>query len=123
MSEHPSGDPAGAAAPDVDVQVESGTESHVESGTESDLDVVLDADLPDEALDPEPAGAEITLTGDRQVDAALGRLPELDRLATAEHVAVYEDVHRALQEALGAAGSGAGAAGGPRPAVPAPPRR
>ena len=39
-------------------------------------------------------------TGDLAVDAALRRLEELDERPVDEHVAVYEDVHRQLTEAL-----------------------
>lgn len=39
-------------------------------------------------------------TGDARVDAALARLTELDQRPPAEHVAIYEDIHRRLQEAL-----------------------
>lgn len=39
-------------------------------------------------------------TGEGRVDAALDRIHELDELPTSEHVAVFEDIHRRLQEAL-----------------------
>lgn len=39
-------------------------------------------------------------TGVRTVDAAVERLAELDALPTSEHVAVYDAVHRQLQDAL-----------------------
>lgn len=39
-------------------------------------------------------------TGEGRVDAALDRLHDLVSLPTAEHVEVYEDVHRRLGEAL-----------------------
>lgn len=39
-------------------------------------------------------------TGHAEVDAALARLGELEALPIAEHVAVFEDVHGRLQEAL-----------------------
>jgi hypothetical protein len=39
-------------------------------------------------------------TGDPRVDAAVARLAELDERPTAEHVEVYDDVHRRLQDAL-----------------------
>ncbi|MGN6332621.1 MAG: hypothetical protein ACTHOD_13350 [Motilibacteraceae bacterium] len=135
MSEQPPDDPAAAAAAaaaDGAVHVETDVETDVETGIEPDLDIAPDGvsddsghdvDVQDATLDAEPAPTEVAPTGDEQVDSALARLPELDRLATAEHVPVYEDVHRSLQEALGAAGSGAGSPGGPRPGVPGPPRR
>ena len=39
-------------------------------------------------------------SGDFRVDAALARLAELDERPPGEHVAIYEDIHRRLQEAL-----------------------
>ena len=42
---------------------------------------------------PEPTGVPA-------VDAAVERLAELDALPTSEHVAVYDAVHRQLQDAL-----------------------
>ena len=43
---------------------------------------------------------EIEVTGDARVDAATARLTEVPDLPTAEHVTVYDDVHRRLQDAL-----------------------
>jgi hypothetical protein len=39
-------------------------------------------------------------TGDTEVDAALGRLDELDRRPVDEHAAVYDDLHRRLGSVL-----------------------
>ena len=39
-------------------------------------------------------------TGDARVDAAVSRLAELPELPVSEHVDVYDDVHRRLQDAL-----------------------
>jgi hypothetical protein len=36
------------------------------------------------------------------VETALGRLQQLDELPVGEHVAVYDEVHRLLQDALAA---------------------
>jgi hypothetical protein len=44
---------------------------------------------------PEPP-----VTGDPRVDDALARLGELPELPVAEHLSVYEDVHRRLHDAL-----------------------
>jgi hypothetical protein len=124
VSEQPLGDPAAAASPDLDVDIDVElADVELAHDEMTDVDDVVDDGGQDETLDAEPTRTEVTPTGDQQVDPALARLPELDRLPTAEHVAVYEDVHRSLQEALGAAGGGAGGSGGPRPAVPGPPRR
>ncbi len=53
---------------------------------------------PTTAADPTPPQA--ARTGNPRVDAALARLAELDGRPAAEHVEIYEDVHRRLQEAL-----------------------
>jgi hypothetical protein len=42
----------------------------------------------------------LPVTGDARVDAATARLDELAHLPTADHVAVYDDVHHRLQDAL-----------------------
>jgi hypothetical protein len=49
-------------------------------------------------------------TGDAQVDAALGRLDELDERPLDEHADVYGDIHRSLGSVLdgGAQDPGAG---------------
>ncbi|MFD3549995.1 hypothetical protein ACFWUW_31185 [Streptomyces sp. NPDC058655] len=70
-------------------------------------------DEPAEAADPaagtaEPSGPPgpaalgvvRTPTGHAGVDAELARLAEADHLGADGHVAVYEDVHRGLREAL-----------------------
>ncbi len=44
---------------------------------------------------PEPE-----VTGDPRIDAATARLGDLAELPTSDHVAVYDDVHRRLQDAL-----------------------
>jgi hypothetical protein len=48
----------------------------------------------------EPADAAVPPTGDDRVDAAVERLAELNRRPPAEHVPVYDDVHRRLQDTL-----------------------
>jgi hypothetical protein len=42
----------------------------------------------------------VPVTGDARVDAATARLDELADLPTSDHVAVYDDVHQRLQDAL-----------------------
>jgi hypothetical protein len=44
--------------------------------------------------------SDVALTGDARVDAATARLQEIPDLPTSDHVAVYDDVHRRLQDAL-----------------------
>jgi hypothetical protein len=56
-----------------------------------------------ETDDPPEYGPEadpVEPTGEARVDAAVERLRELARRPPAEHVAIYEDVHRRLQDAL-----------------------
>jgi hypothetical protein len=43
---------------------------------------------------------DIEITGEARVDAATARLDEIADLPTPDHVAVYDDVHRRLQDAL-----------------------
>ena len=43
---------------------------------------------------------DIEITGEARVDAATARLDEIADLPTQDHVAVYDDVHRRLQDAL-----------------------
>jgi len=43
---------------------------------------------------------DVEVTGDARVDAATARLEEVPDLPTTDHVGVYEDVHRRLQDAL-----------------------
>ncbi|MFE2875007.1 hypothetical protein ACFXG6_23820 [Streptomyces roseus] len=49
---------------------------------------------------PEPLGLVRTPTGHPGVDAHLERLADADHLTADGHVAVYEDVHRGLRDAL-----------------------
>lgn len=47
-----------------------------------------------------PAAAPPEPTGHARVDEALQRLTALDDMPVGEHVAVVEDIHRTLQDAL-----------------------
>ncbi|MFI5669024.1 hypothetical protein [Streptomyces sp. NPDC051704] len=60
------------------------------------------ADLPEASGEaaPEPLGLVRTPTGHAGVDAHLERLADADHLTADGHVAVYEDVHRGLRDAL-----------------------
>lgn len=49
---------------------------------------------------PAPLGVRREPTGDAGVDALLARLADVDHLAADGHLAVYEDVHRGLRDAL-----------------------
>ncbi|MFG2299068.1 hypothetical protein [Streptomyces sp. NPDC048603] len=66
---------------------------------------------PAEPAGPGPLGLLRTPTGRDEIDARLERLGDVDDLPADEHVAVYEDVHRGLRDALTALD----APPGPRP--------
>jgi len=59
-------------------------------------------DQPDDLPVPEVTVPEVTAAdgADPRVAAAVARLDELGDTPPAEHVEVYEDVHRVLQDAL-----------------------
>lgn len=61
-----------------------------EAGTDTDAVTVSDAR---DWAPPQPTGVPA-------VDVAVEKLKELDGLPTGEHVAVYDEVHRLLQDAL-----------------------
>lgn len=50
--------------------------------------------------EPIPGRATDASTGDVRVDTALARLQTLDAVPVGEHVAVYDEVNRLLQDAL-----------------------
>ena len=54
-----------------------------------------DPQVPDTVRDVSP-----TPTGEPRVDAALQRLQDISAAPVDEHVAIYDDVHRRLQDAL-----------------------
>ncbi|MER6997372.1 hypothetical protein [Streptomyces sp. NPDC000410] len=49
---------------------------------------------------PAPLGIERVPTGNAEVDTHLERLADADHLPADGHLAVYEDVHRGLRDAL-----------------------
>ncbi|MET9323796.1 hypothetical protein ABZX75_26990 [Streptomyces sp. NPDC003038] len=53
-----------------------------------------------EPAGPAALGVVRTTTGHAGVDGHLARLADADHLAAEGHLAVYEDVHRGLREAL-----------------------
>ena len=53
------------------------------------------------------AEEHLTTTGEPRVDAALGRLSELDELPVSEHPGVYERIHEQLVDVLGELHQGA----------------
>ncbi|MFJ5556379.1 hypothetical protein ACIQCD_02820 [Streptomyces sp. NPDC093250] len=62
---------------------------------------------------PAPLGVPRTPTGHPEVDTHVERLADADDLTTDGHLAVYEDVHRGLRDALTALDA--------RPGPPGPP--
>lgn len=72
---------------------QSGREGHLPSGP-GELPLLIAARERFSSLD------DVPVTGDARVDAATARLDELPDLPTADHVAVYDDVHQRLQDAL-----------------------
>jgi hypothetical protein len=76
-----------------DVGPDAATDTHIEAETESDANI-------DSAIDEPGTWALPDATGVSSVDAALTELARLDELPTSEHVAVYEGLHRQLQDAL-----------------------
>ena len=66
------------------------TDTDTDAGSDTDPVTVADAR---DWTPPRPTGVP-------GVDAAVEKLPELDGLPTGEHMAVYDEVHRLLQDAL-----------------------
>ncbi|MGW1836672.1 hypothetical protein [Streptomyces sp. NPDC002067] len=56
----------------------------------------------DDPAAPRPLGIAPDPTGEPAVDGPLRRLADADHLAVGAHLAVYEDVHRGLRDALAA---------------------
>jgi hypothetical protein len=84
----------GLDAGDGEVRAEAGArEGHLPSGP-GELPLLIAARERFSSLD------DVPVTGDARVDAATARLDELPDLPTADHVAVYDDVHQRLQDAL-----------------------
>jgi hypothetical protein len=76
-----------------DVEPDAAAYTNIEAETESDADI-------DSAIDEPGTWALPDATGVSSVDAAITELARLDELPTSEHVAVYEGLHRQLQDAL-----------------------
>jgi hypothetical protein len=74
---------------------------HPDAGSDVDADLETDSSSDSEVEAPRPgAWARPASTGVSSVDAAIEELARLDELPTSEHVAVYEGLHRQLQDAL-----------------------
>jgi hypothetical protein len=81
----------------VDAELDSwddGSEAVGRSETSGALPFVVSAREEFAAL------GDVPVTGEPRVDAATARLDEVTDLPTTDHVAVYDDVHRRLQDAL-----------------------
>ena len=57
-------------------------------------------DEPEAFVEEIRAAADLPETGDPRVDEVLAGLSGIEHKPTTEHVAVYDDVHRGLQDAL-----------------------
>ncbi len=94
------------AAPDVqevdaDADLDAAIDAIDDGG--SSVRAVATAESLPLAMSPRDAflhAREIPTTGDARVDAATARLVELVELPTGDHAAVFDDVHRRLQDAL-----------------------
>ncbi|MBI1376196.1 MAG: hypothetical protein GC157_01725 [Frankiales bacterium] len=104
------GDGTGADSTDVTEDVDAADVTHDVVDDDADLDAWDDGSdvvgpggsLPFvvSAREEFAALGEVERTGDARVDAATARLAEVAELPVADHVAVYDDVHRRLQDAL-----------------------
>lgn len=101
LADGPEGTPVPDSAPDPVSEVVPDVVSAAARETEAD------------PASPAPLDIPRAATGNADVDAQLDRLGDADHLATDGHVAVYEDVHRGLRDALTALDA--------RPGPPAPP--
>ncbi len=72
----------------------------------------------EQPVDEQPVETFASVPGDPRVDAALRRSAELAATSPTEHVEIYEDVHRRLQEVLAdASGQPAAVTESPAPAT------
>jgi hypothetical protein len=90
---------------DGDLEASAGGDAEADAGRdvvadpEPDADADADANI-DDAIDEPGTWGLPDATGVSSVDAAMAELGRLDELPTGEHVAVYEGLHRQLQDAL-----------------------
>jgi hypothetical protein len=73
---------------------EAATESEAETGDEPWGAVAAEAGVGKQEVPAAPA------TGESAVDDALARLSQIGEAPTADHVEIYDDVHRRLTDAL-----------------------
>ena len=84
-------DPSGGR---VETGTEAGTESEAGTGDERQDAASVEAGSGQHEVPDAPA------TGESAVDDALARLSQISDTPTADHVEVYDDVHRRLTDAL-----------------------
>lgn len=105
--------------PEQEPAVTAGHERDMPTGHEqeheSERDAATSATSAYEPAAPSPLGVQRVPTGNAEVDAGLERLGDADHLPADGHLAVYEDVHRGLRDALTALDAR------PAPAPQAPP--
>ncbi len=80
--------------------------------------LVGEQSVDEQSVDEQSVDTLASVPGDPRVDAALRRAAELAATLPTEHVEIYEDVHRRLQEVLAdASGQPAAATESPGPAT------
>lgn len=91
-------DDAGPA--DADVDFGDLTDPADAEGADSDSDSDAEATDVGASTDGGQGWSSPEPTGVAQVDSAIAELARLDQLPTSEHVAVFDAVHRTLQDSL-----------------------
>jgi hypothetical protein len=101
-------DPAGASMPDrlTSPQRPEAAEPRDPAESRETAESFEPSEAAEVAEDSAPADSEeaeetLQATGEPRVDAALGRLGELDELPVSEHPGVYERIHERLVDVLG----------------------
>lgn len=89
-----------AAGAPAEARNEDGAGAEPGAGPGTDPGTEAGPGAADAPAGPVPLGVVRTPTGHAGVDAHLARLADADHLGADGHVAVYEDVHRGLREAL-----------------------
>jgi hypothetical protein len=75
--------------------IDDSANDSIDDGPAEEVEADAGIDTPEPATWTRPGS-----TGVASVDAAIEEVTRLDRLPTSEHVAVYEGLHRQLQDAL-----------------------
>lgn len=114
LEQVPEQEPAVTAGHERDMPAGHGPEREHESERDAARSVTSATSAYEPAA-PSPLGVQRVPTGNAEVDARLERLGDADHLPADGHLAVYEDVHRGLRDALTALDAR------PAPAPQAPP--